>query len=140
MGMTLQTSNQDWAQTFRSFIVGNIRHWLAYAQNDKNRLAHEMAQVLHGLTYALSLPEAWPIARDLMLQIDPLVRRQGLGTQWQPLLIKAIDLSRGQNDNAETEFRLSLATLYRLQGKINMAQACLQEAMKLNHIPQSTQY
>ncbi len=131
MDLALQDSSQPWPQVFRQFIVTNSRHWLNCAREDIDRLWHERSQVLKGLSYALSLPEAWPLARELMLYLSPPMVRQGLAVEWERFLTRAIARSLEEKDPVVIDFRLQLGILYRLQGRLPEAQHCFKEALNL---------
>lgn len=131
MDRELGPAGERWPQVFHHLIISNIRHWRKEAQRDVGSLLPEVAQVLRGLSYALALPEAWPVARDLMLQLNPHLIRRWAGADWQILLREAIDRSRMERDPAEIEFRLYLATRYRLQHRLSKAEDCLHQALDL---------
>ena len=131
MGLTPGPPGQEWPQVFRRLIVTNSRHWLNQARDDTTQILSEVPQILKGLHYALDLPEARQPARDLMLLLSPTLARRGLDGEWQSFLSKAVARSREEQDPAEIELRLALATFYRLRGQLSEAGVCLQEALLL---------
>lgn len=113
--------------------MANSRYWLRCAQKDLNVLRGETPQILQGLTYALILPDAWPSARDLIIYLSPAMIRQGQVKSWESILHKGISTSVAVHDTAEVGLRQQLGALYRLQGRLDEAQHCLHEALKLCH-------
>lgn len=126
------TANQPvWPQVFRNIIISNCRYWLNRANEDTDAVLQDPSQLLKGLTYSLSLPDAWDPTRNLILQLSPAMLRRGQLVTWQNYLLQAIGQSRVNADPAEIEFRLQLGNLYRLQGRLPEAEQCLQEALRL---------
>lgn len=137
----LTPMDQFWPQHFRQLVVTNSRYWLRYAQQSPQTLRQEIPQVVHGLTYALVLPEAWSSARDLIIYLSPTMIRQGQGKSWEEILLKAINASDVANDDeAEVELRLQLGHLYRLQGRLVEARNCLQIALQLCYPDQTSNF
>lgn len=136
------TANQPvWPQVFHDIIISNCRYWLNRVNEDADAVLRETSQLLKGLTYSLSLPDAWDLTRNLILQLSPAMLRRGQLVTWQSYLLRAIAQSRNKNDPAEIDFRLQLGNLYRLQGRLPEAEQCLQEALRLcDHHQSRTHY
>jgi|GEM_PF-5183881 len=130
MGLAV-ANHQGWSQVFRDLILSNCRYWLSCAQDDISKLLCEMPQVLQALHYALTLPEAWEPARDLILCLSVLMNRHGQGIFWESLLARGVVRGSEEKDPVEIELRLQLGKLYRLQGRLSEAQDCLQAALDL---------
>jgi tetratricopeptide (TPR) repeat protein len=131
MDLALDPGSQTWPQLFHQLVIANNRYWLKCVQENVKVSLREAPQMLKALRYALSLPEAWEPARDLMLRLNPLMIRQGHGIAWEDLLIRGIKRSSERQDPAEIELRLGLGNFYRLQGRLSEARDCLQEALVL---------
>ncbi|MCB0194709.1 MAG: tetratricopeptide repeat protein [Anaerolineae bacterium] len=126
------TANQKvWPQVFCNIIISNCRYWLNRVNDNADVTLQEISQLLKGLTYSLSLPDAWDPTRNLILQLSPAMLRRGQLVTWQTYLLQAIAQSSIKNDPAEIDFRLQLGNLYRLQGRLSEAEQCLQEALRL---------
>lgn len=126
------SEKEQWPTLFHTLIVTNTNYWLNRVQTSLSGLSHEYPQIFKCLQYALELPTAWSSAQALILAFNPVIIRQGLGRQWQALLLKAIQCSRQENDVVEIELRIHLATIYRLQGTWAEADECLQAALVLS--------
>ncbi len=131
MDVTMASTQPGWPEFFRQTVVSNCHYWLRWLHTDANRVLREMPQVLRGLSYSLSLPEAWIPTRDLMLQLSPLMLRHGQGADWESFLTRSITRSSEEQDPAEIDLCLELGTLYRLQGRLPEAQLCFQQAFDL---------
>lgn len=133
MALVLDDSGQPWPQIFCRFIVANLRYWLDQARVDVRSVLSERPQVLKGLSFGLTLPEAWSSARELTLCLSPIMIRQGHGEVWEGVLATAVTRSREENDPTQIDFELQLGTLYRLQGRLSEAYHHLKAALELCH-------
>ncbi|HMQ52320.1 MAG TPA: tetratricopeptide repeat protein [Anaerolineae bacterium] len=124
-------ASQDWHRFFCQTIVVNCHYWLKRTQADLTSVLQELPQVLTGLSFALSLPEAWSASRDLIAHLSPLIIRQGASATWETYLTRSIARSAQEKDPAEIYLRLQLGELYRLQGRFPEARDCLQTALAL---------
>ena len=121
----------DYASVFRRYVVRGAEHALAtIAETTAAMGADGQEQALHTLTYALDLPEAWPLARDLLVNLAPLLEQAGYRDNWQPYLEQGIDRCHSTGESAaEGELRLQLGVLHQLRGRLDEARATLQAAL-----------
>ncbi len=84
-------------------------------------------QSLHTLEYAMSLPEAWPTARDLLIDLGPRLDRAGMRQDAAQFLQRAIEQCEALGDDAgRAEFEVQLAALRVAAGRMDEARALLQ--------------
>ncbi|MEZ4707555.1 MAG: tetratricopeptide repeat protein [Caldilineaceae bacterium] len=104
---------------FRALVISSAQAMLRLAQQANPVLAAgDREQVLHVLGYALALPEAWPVTRELLLCLAPQMEQAGLRDEWAPFMERGISLSTQNADHsAYAELNLHLGFLYRLHGK-----------------------
>ena len=83
----------------------------------------------HILTYALELPSAWIIVRDLLLAMAPQMERAGYREEWIVFLNKGLTVSeKTQDTEAEAYLYLYKGSIYQLLAKHDAAHASFEDA------------
>ncbi|MFZ4658708.1 MAG: tetratricopeptide repeat protein [Caldilineaceae bacterium] len=114
----------DPTATFERLLLKTVEQTLAEVTVGGALLtAAERAQALHVLSFALENRAAWPLARDLLLTLAPIMEQLGHRTDWIPYLERGLQVSenRGEAQSAG-ECQLQLGLLYRLLGEFDQAQ------------------
>ncbi len=89
--------------------------------------AEQREQSLHTLEFAMGLPEAWPEARDLLIDLGPRLDRAGMRQDAVQFLQRAIEQCEAIGDAAgQAEFEVQLATLRVAAGRMDEGRALLQ--------------
>lgn len=79
-------------------------------------------QSLHALEFAMSLPEAWTEARDLLMSLGPRLDRAGLREDAAVFLQRGIEQCQATGDAAgQAEFEVQLGTLRMAAGRMEEA-------------------
>jgi tetratricopeptide (TPR) repeat protein len=114
----------DPTATFERLLLKTVEQTLAEVTVGGALLTPaERAQALHVLSFALENRAAWPLARDLLLTLAPIMEQLGHRTDWIPYLERGLQVSenRGEAQSAG-ECQLQLGLLYRLLGEFDQAQ------------------
>jgi tetratricopeptide (TPR) repeat protein len=113
----------DYPAIFRTYIVTSVAYVLAQVGATSNLLPNELRkQALHLLSYALELPDGWPITRQLLLSMAPKMEQAGHREDWMPYLKQGIAVAEKQQDwCAVAECQLLLGLLYRLLSQFELA-------------------
>lgn len=131
--MTLSTEQaRAYATQFQANLIDNITYVLALIQHAGPVLPGELQrQALHTLRYALQLPSAWVVTRDLVTMLAPKMEQAGRREDWLPYLQQALHQSLAQHDDMTAgECHLQLAILYRLLSQFATAHTHLQAALE----------
>jgi len=112
---------------FREYIVQSVAHILVNVHAIDSLLPEDVrVQALHTLSYALSLPEAWPTTRELLLCMAPKMEQAGFRGEWIAYLVAGAKLSQALNDiNAEAELNYHIGFLYQLLANYSEARNSL---------------
>ncbi|MBV7331074.1 hypothetical protein KFU94_23120 [Chloroflexi bacterium TSY] len=86
----------------------------------------------HILSYALRLPDAWPLARDLLLNIAPKMEQEGWRDEWIPYLEQGVEQSRVMQDHSTcAALCLQVGYLHYLRGRYAEARRVLTQSLSL---------
>jgi tetratricopeptide (TPR) repeat protein len=86
-------------------------------------------QVLHILDFALRFDDAWPLLRELLFLLLPLIERLGEQRRWLPCFAQALPLCRRAHDReAEARFTWTLGVLSRRLGDLPAAERYLTQS------------
>lgn len=121
--MAVDQAPEDYSSLFRHYVVRGARQALVAVEGAAAGLGDEgREQALHTLTYVLGMPEAWPLARDLLVALAPLLERAGYRDNWIPYLEQGIARCQMLDDRAtEGELWWLLGTLRQLLGSLEEA-------------------
>ncbi len=113
----------DYPAIFRTYIIKSTRHILARVRQAGPILSSgEQNQILHTLSYALKIPEAWPDSRGLLLTAAPKMEQAGRRDGWRPYLEQGIHQSQQLGDlEAEAELHFQVGILGELRSKYEEA-------------------
>ncbi len=125
------TPNGNYRTAFQQCISATTEHLLVQVQQPDFRLTDAVReQALHTLSYALKAAAVWPVARDLVLRLAPLMEQAGQRHDWMPYLTRTLENGRQQGEwqsCAEVQFQLGL--LHRLVSDYGAAERWLQAAI-----------
>lgn len=115
---------------FRQYIQRSARIALDTVRSAGPVLPPEQReQSLYALEFAMSLPDAWPTARDLLIDLGPRLDRAGLRQDAVQFLPRAMKQCEALGDDAgQAEFEVQLATLRMAAGRMDEARTLLQAA------------
>jgi tetratricopeptide (TPR) repeat protein len=103
---------------------------LSRAQSDPVISQEEVGSFIHTLAFALQLPDAWPMTRDLLLILAPKMEQAGYRDEWKAYLEMGIHQSLTFNDSeAEAALRLHLGVLLQHLGRLDDAQRQFEHAL-----------
>lgn len=107
----------NYPELFRAFIVRSAVEVLrAIGPTPRELAGDDRDAALYSLSYALGLDAAWPVARQLLLRIAPLMEQAGFRDDWARYLVRGIECSQAAGDMAgEAELRWHLGVLHQLQ-------------------------
>lgn len=128
--MAVADISPSYPAMFRDGIVRAATYLLGRIEQTSLHLSlDEQNQVLHILTFALKLEQAWPIARQLLLQVAPKMEQAGYRAAWSRYLEGGIEESRKQADEkTEAELRFHLGVLYKYLARFDEAQHQLEKS------------
>lgn len=123
MAVDSAPSAGDYSSLFHSYVVRGAQQALAMAASQSANMGVDgREQALHTLAFVLDLPEAWPIARDLLVALAPHLERAGHRDDWIPYLEQGIARCQNEGDwGTEGELRWLLGTLRHLLGNLDVA-------------------
>lgn len=106
----------NYPELFRSFIVRSAVEVLrAIGPAPRQLSGDDRDAALYSLSYALGLDAAWPVARQLLLRIAPLMEQAGFRDDWARYLVRGVECSQAAGDGAgEAELRWHLGVLHQL--------------------------
>ena len=112
----------DYASIFRQYVVRGAERTLTKVAGESPLDIDGREQALLTLTYAMDLPEAWPVTRDLLVTLAPRLEKAGYREEWMPYLERGVERCRAANDSAaEGELLYQLGMIYHLLGQLNDA-------------------
>ena len=99
MDATADEEAANYPQLFRQMIMRSTEAALAAVDPQADVLEDdERERSLYALSLALHLPEAWPAAKELLIDIAPSMRWQGYRDEWIDYLDKGITVAASQAD------------------------------------------
>ncbi|MEM7344253.1 MAG: tetratricopeptide repeat protein [Chloroflexota bacterium] len=127
-------SMSEYPAMFRGYIVKSIDYSLAQIDNTPHLLPDDVReQALHNLSFALKWADAWPTARDLLIQMAPKMEQAGFRDEWIPYLEEGLTQARFHEDQpAAAELYLQLGVLYQLRSKYDMARTHLEASIQVS--------
>lgn len=122
----------DYRGVFETYIEKSVRRLLGRARLTETILPLEdRSQTFHTLHYALKLPTAWPVTRELLLTVAPHMEQAGHRDEWMSYLEQALTLSRDLGDpDTAAELQLQLGLLYQLRSNYETARRYLEASAK----------
>lgn len=109
----------DYSSMFRQYIVRGAEQTLTVVAGQSPMDTDERTQALLTLTYAMDLPEAWPVTRDLLVALAPRLEQAGYRDEWIPYLEQGVERCRTAGDSAaEGELLHQLAMICQLLGRL----------------------
>lgn len=117
-------------ELFRSFIEKRTASILDKVRGSESALTTKMQQdVICALDYALLLPEAWSLARDLLLSTAPDMEQAGHRHFWLRYLQEGLQLSYKYNDNcAIAGIAFQIGYISQLLGELDEARNLFEES------------
>ncbi len=119
--------------TFNHFIGAGVRASLQRVLAAPTTLSEpDREQAWHILSFALSVPQAWPDVAGLLLALAPKMERAGFRTTWLPYLQRGLVAAQSHNDLAvDAELSLAIGHLQQRLGRLADADAHVQHAVDL---------
>lgn len=112
----------DYSSLFRHYVLRGAEQTLHTVADQGALDAQAREQALLTLTYAMDLPEAWPVTRDLLVALAPRLEQAGYREQWIPFLEQGIERCRAAGDGGtEGELLHQLGMIYQLLGQLDDA-------------------
>ena len=114
----------DYSSLFRQYVLRGIEQTLTTVADPSALDTQGREQALLTLTYAMDLPEAWPVTRDLLVALAPRLEQAGYREEWIPFLEQGIERCRAAADSgAEGELLHQLGMIYQLLGQLDDARS-----------------
>lgn len=125
-------STDPYPALFRDYILRSAVTTLARVQSHSGSFSTaDENQVFHCLDYALALPDAWPVARDILTAIAPMMVQAGYHDGWIPYLQHGIDLALANVDpDIAAQLLLNLGWLWQLRGNFDQAHAFYSDSLR----------
>ncbi len=116
----------DYAELFKEFVTQSVQATLEEIPDSALFLDEEVRQrVMHVLSYALSLVEAWPDTSKLLLKIASQMEKAGHRDDWIPYLRRGTQLSETARDTlTSANLHIQLGFLYQLRNRLEEADYC----------------
>lgn len=115
----------NYAGIFRDRVVANTRYWLDRVTEPAVEAADldlDREQLIRAAGFALDLEAAWPVARELVIALAPLIERRGHWENWSRLLERAVQAAQQAGDgDSDLTLTAMLARLRQQQGRLNEA-------------------
>lgn len=108
------------AQTqFTNYIIAGVEASLARVRAAEYVVPEaDRQQAWQILSFALKVDEAWPVTRELLLELAPKMEMAGFREEWIPYLEKGIQCARNIDDGVTVaECELQIGILYRLMSR-----------------------
>ncbi|MCB0200546.1 MAG: tetratricopeptide repeat protein [Anaerolineae bacterium] len=119
----------DYSSIFRQYVLRGAEQTLATITQESPLDTDEREQALLTLTYALDLPDAWPVTRDLLVALAPRLEKAGYREQWTPYLEQGVDRCRAAGDAAaEGELLHQLGMICQLLGQLGDARGYYEQS------------
>jgi len=108
---------------FHTYITAGVQASLARVQTAEYIVPEaDRQQAWHILSFALNVPAAWPVTRDLLLALAPKMEQAGFREEWIPYLEKGLHCAQDLGDDqAAAECELQIGLLYRLMSRFEEA-------------------
>lgn len=108
---------------FHTYITAGVEASLSRVQAAEHIVPEaDRQQAWHILSFALNVPAAWPVTRDLLLALAPKMEQAGFREEWLPYLEKGLHCAqRMGDDRAAAECELQIGLLYRLMSRFEEA-------------------
>lgn len=117
-------AQSDYGSMFRQYVVRGAEQTLTKVADRSSMDADGREQALLTLTYAMDLPEAWPVTRDLLVALAPRLEQAGYREEWIPYLERGVERCRTTGDSAaEGELLYQLGMIYQLLGQLDDARS-----------------
>lgn len=114
---------QEYTHIFQDYLGRSIAHLTKTVRASAVLTPEERGQALHTLQYALNVTTAWPVARELLLEVAPKIEQAGYRDEWLPYLEKGIARSASEGDTrAQAELHLQLGLIYLLGAHYDQAE------------------
>jgi len=109
---------------FHTYIAAGVQVSLARVRAAEYVVSEvDRQQAWHILSFALDVPEAWPVTRELLLTLAPKMEQAGFREEWIPYLEKGLHCAQRASDGqAAAECELQMGLLYRLLSRFEQAQ------------------
>lgn len=116
---------------FTNYIIAGVEASLARVRAATYVVPEaDRQQAWQILSFALKVDEAWPVTRELLLELAPKMEMAGFREEWIPYLEKGIQCAQLIDDGmAVAECKLQIGILYRLQSRFEQARQWLVEAI-----------
>lgn len=126
-----------YADVFRDRVLANTRYWLDRVTDravEAAGLDHDREQLIRAVDFALDLEAAWPVARELVIALAPLIERRGHWQTWSQLLERAVQAAQQAGDgDGDLTLTALLARLRQQQGRLNEAITYYRRNIRLAH-------
>ena len=103
---------------FARSVAANLAYWLAFSQKMGEESLQEIDQERHNLwravRFGLDLEATRCAAAKLILQVYNLIERRGYWQRWIPLLEKAVDSCKVEDETLQVQLLDRLGQCYRL--------------------------
>lgn len=123
--MAAGTVTVNYADVFRDRVLANTRYWLDRVTGpavEAADLDQDREQLIRAVGFALDLEAAWPVARELVIALAPLMERRGQWENWSQLLERAVQAAQQAGDgDGDLTLTALLARLRQQQGRLNEA-------------------
>ncbi|MBV7327402.1 tetratricopeptide repeat protein [Chloroflexi bacterium TSY] len=124
MEITLATT--DPANLFLAHLQRTMEHVLAQMETSATTIPsiqdRNLAQ--HGLDFALTQPQMWPLARKVVRTLAPKMEQAGHRSEWLPILQQAILMSEDLCDESTAgELHFQVGRLYQYCGEYENAKS-----------------
>ena len=123
--MAIASTDDRYPALFRDYIVRSAEVILRRTQRHTGSFsAADQTHVFHCLGFALEWPQAWPVAREILLTIAPQMVQAGYHDGWIPYLERGIDLALASDEpDIAAQLLLNLGWLWQLRGDLDQAHA-----------------
>ena len=120
----------DYPRVFRRYLLRTLQLTLDQVRSSGDIVTETVqTQVLHILDFALRFDDAWPLLRELLFLLLPLIERLGEQRRWLPCFAQALPLCQRVNDReAEARFTWTLGVLSRRFGDLPAAERYLTQS------------
>ena len=120
----------DYPRVFRRYLLRTLQLTLDQVRSSGDIVTEAVqTQVLHILDFALRLDDAWPLLRELLFLLLPMIERLGEQRRWLSCFAQALPLCRRAHDGeAESRFAWTLGVLSRRFGDLPAAERYLTQS------------
>lgn len=122
-------TQDDYSFIFRQYIVRGAEQTLTRVTGEAPIDSDGREQALLTLSYAMDLPDAWPVTRDLLVALAPRLEQAGYRETWIPYLERGVEKCRAAGDSAaEGELLHQLGMIHQLLGQLEEARSQFAES------------